>query len=292
MVQHPSPRKWHGRPGYISWPKTVPLTQPSQQAVQVPHCRAPAAVVRAGTRLSGTTAPQHFLYFFPLPQGQGSFLPTVIASAETGNPAFHAGEILAVGISEKRREARLVIAHAPMEPDEVKREHDRSDPRVQREHDPGKKNQVPEIHRIPAVAVRPADHESLRRNREPGPAAAFARAVVADEAVLQVAPCEQRQRPQIDWRQAALQRGLGAKERERPGDKRAVRGAAQPPRGAGTAHAVAASVLGMNRMKRFAATIVPARKVNVAGRPKLSATSPPRSGPIDEPRACAPNSTP
>jgi hypothetical protein len=23
-----------------------------------------------------TTAPQHFLYFLPLPQGQGSFLPT------------------------------------------------------------------------------------------------------------------------------------------------------------------------------------------------------------------------
>src|SRR6266700_4293261 len=78
MVQHPSPRKWHGRPGYISWPKTVPLTQPSQQAVQVPHCRAPAAVVRAGTCLSGTTAPQHFLYFFPLPQGQGSFRPIAI----------------------------------------------------------------------------------------------------------------------------------------------------------------------------------------------------------------------
>src|SRR6266581_6507659 len=185
-------------------------------------------------------------------------------SEKTGNPAFHAGEILAVGISEERREARLVIAHAPVEPHSMEGENCRGDPRVQREYGSGKKNQVPEIHRIAAVAVWSADHESLRRNREAGPAAAFARTEVADEAVLQVTPCEQRQRPRIDLRQAALQRGLGGEERDRPKDKRAVRGAPQPPRGgvAGAAHAVAAPVLGMNRMKRFAATIVPARKAN------------------------------
>jgi hypothetical protein len=73
MVQQPSPRKWHGWPGFISWPKIVPLTQPSQQAVQLPQCRA---LWVAGTGLMVTTAPQHFLYFFPLPQGQGSFRPT------------------------------------------------------------------------------------------------------------------------------------------------------------------------------------------------------------------------
>src|SRR6266702_495350 len=188
-------------------------------------------------------------------------------SEKTGNPAFHSSEILAVRISEKLRKPCLVIARAPMEPREVNREHAQSDPRVQREHEPRKKNQVPEIHRIAAVAVWPADHESLRRNREAGPAAAFARTEVADEAVLQVTPCEQRQRPRIDLRQAAPQRGLSGEERDRPKDKRAVRGAPQPPRGAGTAHAAAASVLGMNRMKRFAATIVPARKANVAVSP-------------------------
>ena len=31
-----------------------------------------------------TPAPQHFLYFFPLPQGQGSFRPTLGASRTTG----------------------------------------------------------------------------------------------------------------------------------------------------------------------------------------------------------------
>ena len=75
MVQQPSPRKWHGWPGFISWPKIVPLTQPSQQAVQVPHRRAACATE---TGLIVTTAPQHLLYFLPLPQGQGSFLPTGI----------------------------------------------------------------------------------------------------------------------------------------------------------------------------------------------------------------------
>jgi hypothetical protein len=54
------------------------LTQPSQQAVQLPHCRE-AAPATSDTGCSGTTAPQHFLYFLQLPQGQGSFLPTAIA---------------------------------------------------------------------------------------------------------------------------------------------------------------------------------------------------------------------
>jgi hypothetical protein len=56
------------------------LTQPSQQAVHVPHRRAPEAcsAPESATGLMGTTAPQHFLYFLPLPQGQGSFLPTAI----------------------------------------------------------------------------------------------------------------------------------------------------------------------------------------------------------------------
>jgi len=45
------------------------LSQPSQQAVQSPHCRlaAAATVIR-------TETPQHSLYFRPLPQRQGSFL--------------------------------------------------------------------------------------------------------------------------------------------------------------------------------------------------------------------------
>src|SRR5438093_10956072 len=215
-------------------------------------------------------------------------------SEKTGNPALHSSEILAVRISEKLRKPCLVIARAPMEPREVKREHARGDPRVQRKYEPREKNQVTQIHRVAAVAVGPAGHEALRRIRKPGPAAALAQAVVADEAVLHVSPREQRQRPRIDPRNALLQGGLGSEERDRPGDKRAVRGAPQPPRSgvAGAAHAAAAPVLGMNRMKRFARTIVPARKWNVAVRPKPSATSPPRSGPIDEPSACAPKSTP
>src|SRR5258708_36846422 len=37
-------------------------------------------------------------------------------SEKTRNPAFHAGEIASVEIPEKRSKARLVIAHAPVEP--------------------------------------------------------------------------------------------------------------------------------------------------------------------------------
>jgi hypothetical protein len=59
----------------------VPAIQPSQQAVQVPHLRAAvvtlngAALIGATARTSGITLPQHFLYFSPLPQEQGSLRP-------------------------------------------------------------------------------------------------------------------------------------------------------------------------------------------------------------------------
>jgi hypothetical protein len=56
----------------------VPAIQPSQQAVQSPQGR-PERVV--GTGAIAITAPQHFLYFFPLPQPQGSFLPGVMMTA-------------------------------------------------------------------------------------------------------------------------------------------------------------------------------------------------------------------
>src|SRR5258706_9195841 len=70
----------------------VPAAQPSQQAVQLPHwrCVAGAASTRAKfgadagadmeTACTGITAPQHFLNFLPLPQGQGSFLPVFIVA--------------------------------------------------------------------------------------------------------------------------------------------------------------------------------------------------------------------
>jgi hypothetical protein len=66
----------------------VPAAQPSQQPVHVPHwrwltdavsLRVDAAPATGAIVCSGITAPQHFLNFLPLPQGQGSFLPGVIA---------------------------------------------------------------------------------------------------------------------------------------------------------------------------------------------------------------------
>jgi hypothetical protein len=56
----------------------VPTIQPSQHAVQVPQLRDGA---RDGAGVAAAwiaiTLPQHFLYFLPLPQGQGSFLGTL-----------------------------------------------------------------------------------------------------------------------------------------------------------------------------------------------------------------------
>jgi hypothetical protein len=53
-------------------------TQPSQQAVQVPHSRCGSFNLAGFVSACADTnwdimAPQHFLYFLPLPQGHGSF---------------------------------------------------------------------------------------------------------------------------------------------------------------------------------------------------------------------------
>src|SRR5256885_13293467 len=87
-----------------------------------------------------------------------------------------------------------------------------------------------EVHRVAAKAIRAARHQALRRNRESGPPAAFARAIVADEAVLQVSPREQGQRPELNSRQALLDRRLRCQEHDRPEYEAAVRGAGEPPR--------------------------------------------------------------
>src|SRR5260221_861626 len=75
MPKQWSPRTWHGVPGFISWPSTTPAAQPSQHAVHSPHARPCAAAI-------GITAPQHFLYFLPLPQGQGSLRPGDMATTD------------------------------------------------------------------------------------------------------------------------------------------------------------------------------------------------------------------
>src|SRR5690348_566753 len=75
MVQQWSPRKWQGLPGRISWPSITPTTHPSQHAVHSPQLRPRADA-------SGITAPWHFLYLRPLPQGHGSLRPTGMATCD------------------------------------------------------------------------------------------------------------------------------------------------------------------------------------------------------------------
>src|SRR5258706_519202 len=57
----------------------------------------------------------------------------------------------------------------------------------------------------------------------------FATAKHSDEAVLEIAPREERERQEVDGGPALLQQCLGRIERKRPHDERAVRGAAEPP---------------------------------------------------------------
>src|SRR5580765_3408111 len=113
---------------------------------------------------------------------------------------------------------------------------------------------MPEVHRVATPTVRPVGHQPFRRNRDSRPASALAQAKTADEVVLQISPGEERQGPELDPRKTLLQRRLGGDEQDRPDDESAVRGAREPP------HALAASVLGMKKINRFATTMVPARK--------------------------------
>jgi hypothetical protein len=75
----------------------VPSIHPSQHAVHVPHSRALAVAgldsEATGRGAIGMTTPQHFLYFCPLPQGQGSFLPAFMS----GERNHQNNEILVYG---------------------------------------------------------------------------------------------------------------------------------------------------------------------------------------------------
>jgi hypothetical protein len=57
----------------------TPAIQPSQQAVQLPQSRVAARADAGAAGVIDITMPQHFLYFFPLPQEQESFLPGFIS---------------------------------------------------------------------------------------------------------------------------------------------------------------------------------------------------------------------
>src|SRR5581483_5716289 len=104
MVQQPAPRKWHGTPGFMSCPSMVPSTQPSQHAVQVPHSRRALMSLRLA---SAITAPQHFLYFLPLPQGHGSLRPTRML-----RPPVYAVPIRRISFAIAERAARAANARA------------------------------------------------------------------------------------------------------------------------------------------------------------------------------------
>jgi MFS family permease len=82
----------------------VPTTQPSQHAVQLPHCRS--------AERSAMTPPWHFLNFCPLPQGQGSFRPTCIClrSVYSERVAIYFVVLLAVLNSISMRGSKVAVS--------------------------------------------------------------------------------------------------------------------------------------------------------------------------------------
>src|SRR5258708_32244235 len=165
-------------------------------------------------------------------------------------------------------------------------EHGERDPRPERDGEAREEDEMAEVHRIAHPAVRPALDDVIGRNREARTATADARAVVADQPVLQVAPREQRQAPRVNRRRALLQQRLGREEDERPDDECAVGRALQP---ALHAHdALCASAFGIQRMKRLATRMVPARNQNTPSNPPRSAIMPAPTAATPAPSDSAP----
>src|SRR5690349_23447770 len=132
---------------------------------------------------------------------------------------------------------------------------------------------MPEVHRVARVAIRPRRDDALRRIGHARAAAASGDAIVADQPILQVSPWQQRCEPRIHADRAAMYEQLRGDDRQRIDDEGAVRGALEPatqrafalPGHAAATFSFGACSLGpmpggMMKMKRFATTIVNARK--------------------------------
>src|SRR5258706_9928254 len=93
----------------------MPVTHPSQHAVHSPHSRAAGAAMLI-------TAPQHFLYFLPLPQGHGSLRPTGMcnqivweaSSILAGYARLSRGLVVVVARCEHARRENARVALRPL----------------------------------------------------------------------------------------------------------------------------------------------------------------------------------
>ena len=85
----------------------------------------------------------------------------------------------------------------------------------ERHRQAGKENQVTEIHRVAGEAIRPRSDEASRRHLDARTAAAMRGAETPDEAILEIAPGEERQSQRLDRQRSAAPREFERRHGER-----------------------------------------------------------------------------
>ena len=144
------------------------------------------------------------------------------------HPALHPRSIRFVFRPERRIEPRLVALDPMLEPSGPQREQREPEPRPERQREPEHEYEMPEIHRVARIAIRPIIDDPLRQRRHSGPTAGLAQPVTPDQPVLQIAPGQERQPPRHERQSSAVERKLETDHRQWTQNERLHRSAAEP----------------------------------------------------------------
>src|SRR5215471_11507382 len=93
-------------------------------------------------------------------------------SQQTWDPAFHPPLIIAVSRPKLFLQVRFVFEHTAVKPERASGEQEQRKPRGERQRQAEHENQVPEIHRVAHVTIRPVLYDPMRRHAKSWTAAA------------------------------------------------------------------------------------------------------------------------
>src|SRR5262245_33120196 len=168
-----------------------------------------------------------------------SLAPSAARAQETWNPALHSPLIIEVARSKHPLQASFILEHTAVKPERASREQDQRKPRGERQRQAQHENQVPEIHRVADVTIRPILHDPIRRHAKSRTAAAQSTAKPPDQQILQISPGEQRKARRHDGELCALPDEFECDDQQRAKNECLHRRPVEPAKQPRASHGVA-----------------------------------------------------
>src|SRR5262245_21146822 len=163
------------------------------------------------------------------------------ASQQTWDPALHPPLIIEISSPEHLLKTRFVLEHTAVKPKRACGEQDQREPRGERHRQAQHENQVPEIHRVANVTIRPGLDDAIRRHPKSGTAAAHAIAKTPDQQILQISPGEQHKSLWLDGELSVLPHELECDHKQRTKNECLHRRSAEPAKQSRASHPRSAS---------------------------------------------------